>query len=75
MLDKITPALKFYIGLVGALAASLVGSFGPDSPATKVLSIVIALTAAAGVYLARNTPKVVDPLAEPVGDPNAEIVE
>lgn len=69
-MPKLAPALKFYVGLVGALLTSIVGAFGPDSPATKIISIVLALVTALGVYLAQNTPAAVDPLDEQLGDPN-----
>jgi hypothetical protein len=71
-MPKLAPALKFYVGLVGALLTSIVGSFGPDSPITKVIAIALALVTATGVYLAQNTPEVVSPLDEDLGDPNGD---
>ncbi len=45
---------KFWVGLVGAIATSLLTVFGPDSRVGQVLVVVVALVTALGVYLVPN---------------------
>lgn len=48
---------KFIVGLLGAIAVSLSTVVAPDSTLGKVVTIVLALATAVGVYLTPNAPE------------------
>lgn len=47
---------KFWVGLVTAVAVALATVYGPDTTAGKVITIVLAVAGALGVYLVPNKP-------------------
>lgn len=51
---KFRNALKFYIALVTAIAASLVTVYGPDTTTGHVVAVVVAVGGAIAVFFARN---------------------
>jgi hypothetical protein len=50
-------AAKFWVGLVGAIASSLLTVFAADTTLGKVATVVVALATAIGVYAWPNQPK------------------
>lgn len=48
---------KFWVGLVSAVATSLLTVLAPDTNVAHILTVVVALAGAIGVYLVPNTPK------------------
>lgn len=47
-------AAKFVVGLIAAVAGSLSTAFGPDTTIGHVITIVILVAGAIGVYLVPN---------------------
>lgn len=45
---------KFWVGLVAAVATSLLAVLAPDSNVAHILTVVVALAGALGVYLVPN---------------------
>jgi hypothetical protein len=45
---------KFWVGLVSAVATSLLAVFAPSTTTYHVLSVIVALAGAIGVYLVPN---------------------
>lgn len=56
-------AAKFYVGLIAAVAASLLTVFAPDSTTAHVLTIIVLAAGAIGVYVTPNAPTT--PVAQP----------
>jgi uncharacterized membrane protein YdcZ (DUF606 family) len=51
-------AAKFVVGLITAVAVTLSTLFAPDSTVGQVVTIVLAVAGAIGVYLVPNKPDV-----------------
>lgn len=49
-------AAKFVVGLVTAVAVALSTIYGPDTTAGHVITVVLAIAGAVGVYLVPNKP-------------------
>lgn len=57
---SIAPYAKFYVGLIAAVATSLLTVLTPESPAYDVVTIVVAVAGAIGVYLVPNVDEPVE---------------
>jgi hypothetical protein len=54
-------AAKFVVGLVTAVAVAVSTIYGPDTAVGHVITIVLAVAGALGVYLTPNAPAVAVP--------------
>ena len=62
-------AAKFVVGLVTAVAVALSTTFGADTTAGKVITVVLAVAGAIGVYLVPNA----GPTPPPAGPPGTYV--
>lgn len=54
LLDRILPAAKAWLALVGAIATALLAHYGPDTAVGGVLTVVVAVASAVVVYRVPN---------------------
>ena len=53
-MDKVTPYLKAYSALIGAVCTALLGIYGPDTEVGHWLTIVVAVLSAVATYAVPN---------------------
>jgi hypothetical protein len=51
---KFRAALKFYVALVTAVAVSILAVYGPGTAVGHVVTVIVAVGGAIGVFLAKN---------------------
>lgn len=53
-MDKLTPYLKAYAALIGAICTALLGVYGPDTQTGHWLTVVVAVVTAVATYAVPN---------------------